>query len=154
VTLRKVRADVVINYAWHIDNLWQVSTPGNMPLERWDIEAETAGAPDEDTPRLMFQAMLEDRFRVKAHYEQRELDQWDLVVSKRGKSKAPNPETTMTLSGRPVPPAPGLRIPSAGYRRRPSRTRRTLTGSTNTTSCWTRALLISLQSRTANWALN
>ncbi|HEY4086467.1 MAG TPA: TIGR03435 family protein [Bryobacteraceae bacterium] len=104
VLLRNVRLQIVINYAWHIDNLWQVSFPGNMPLEWWDIEAESAGTPDDDTLRLMFQSMLEDRFKVKTHYEQREIDQWELVVSKPGKLKTADPDTPMTLSGRPVHP--------------------------------------------------
>jgi uncharacterized protein (TIGR03435 family) len=104
VLLRNVRLSIVINYAWHIDNLWQVSFPGNMPLEWWDIEAESAGTTDDDTLRLMFQSMLEDRFKVKTHYEQREIDQYELVVSKPGKLKAADPDTPMTLSGRTVHP--------------------------------------------------
>jgi len=104
VTMRWVSADILIDYAWHIDNLWQVSFPGNMPDERWDLEAKSVGTPDEDTLRLMFQSLLEDRFKVKVHYEEREIDRWELVISKPGKLKAANPETTMTLSGRPVDP--------------------------------------------------
>ncbi len=104
VTLRKVRPEIIIDYAWHIDNLWQVSFPDNMPLDWLDIEAEAPGNPDEDNLRLMFQSMLEDRFKVKTHYEQRQIDQWDLVVSKPGKLKAADPESTMTVSGRPVRP--------------------------------------------------
>ncbi|HVW11572.1 MAG TPA: TIGR03435 family protein [Bryobacteraceae bacterium] len=103
VRLRKVRPEIIIDYAWHIDSLWQVSFPDNMPLDWLDVEAEAPGNPDEDTLRLMFQSMLEDRFKVKAHYEQREIEQWDLVVSKPGKLRPTNPESTMTLSGRPVP---------------------------------------------------
>lgn len=102
VTLRKVRPEIVIDYAWQIDSAWQVSFPDNMPLDWLDIEAEAPGNPDEDTLRLMFQSMLEDRFKVKTHYEQREIDQWDLVVSKPDKLKASNPESTFTVLGRPL----------------------------------------------------
>jgi uncharacterized protein (TIGR03435 family) len=105
VRLRNIRPDVIINYAWHIDSLWQVVIPEDMPLEWWDIEAETAGAPpDEDTLRLMFQSMLEDRFKVKVHYEQREIDQWELVVSKPDKLKTVVPERTTAVSDRPMRP--------------------------------------------------
>jgi uncharacterized protein (TIGR03435 family) len=115
VILRKVRVGTVINYAWHIDSLWQVSLPGNIPSEWWDIEAKSAGTPDEDTLRLMLQAMLEDRFKVKTHYEQREVDQWDLVISKPGKLKVANSGTEMTVSGLPVRPgAVGIRLESDG----------------------------------------
>ena len=48
--------------------------------------------------------MLEDRFKVKTHYAQREIDQWELLVSKPGKLKIADPEKTMTVSGRQVRP--------------------------------------------------
>jgi len=32
VTLRKVRLDVVINYAWHIDNLYEISFTASMRI--------------------------------------------------------------------------------------------------------------------------
>ncbi len=102
--LHRVPLDVVINYAWHIDNLFQVTFPANMPSGWYDIETVSEGTPDEDQLRLMFQSLLEDRLKVKTHYEQREIDQWDLVVSKPGKLKPAHPESTITVSGRPMPP--------------------------------------------------
>jgi uncharacterized protein (TIGR03435 family) len=107
VILRKVRPDAVIDYAWHIDNLYQVAFPANMPLDWWDIEAKTDGIPDEAGLRLMFQSLLEDRFKVKTHFETREIAQYDLVVSKPGKLKNPDPDFLPKIDGIPMPLRPG-----------------------------------------------
>lgn len=107
--LHRVPLDVVVNYAWHIDNLYQVSFPSTMPSEKYDIETVSDGTPDEDQLRLMFQSLLEDRFKLKTHYEQREVDQWDLLVSKPGKlkpadPKSADPKSAGTVPGRSMPP--------------------------------------------------
>lgn len=96
--------DVVINYAWHIDNLYQVSFPPDMASEKYDIETVSDGTPDENQLRLMFQSLLEDRFKMKSHFEQRAVDQWDLIVSKPGKLKPADSKSPVTVSGRSMPP--------------------------------------------------
>lgn len=104
VTLRKVRLDVVIDYAFHIDNLYQVSFPANMPLEWYDIEAKSAGVPDEDRLRQMFQTLLAERCNLKTHFETREIARYDLVVSKPGKLKVADPEATAMVEKVPMRP--------------------------------------------------
>jgi len=104
VILRKVRLDVMINYAWNIDHLYQVAFPNNMPSEWWDVEAKSDTIPDDDRLRLMFRTLLEDRFKVKAHFEMRDLQQYDLVVSKPGKLNPADPESPMKVSGRSLRP--------------------------------------------------
>lgn len=104
VTLRMVRPDVVIDYAWHIVSLYQVSFPSNMPLDWYDIEARTDGVPTDDQLRLMFQTLLEDRFKLKVHWETREIPQYDLVVSKAGKLKPADPQSVISAEGIRVRP--------------------------------------------------
>jgi len=107
VILRNARLDVMIDYAWHIDDLFRVSIPDNMPLEWYDIEAKTDGIPDEDQVRLMFRTMLEDRCKMKSHFEMREIPQYTLVVSKAGKLRSPDPEFAPKIDGRPMPARSG-----------------------------------------------
>ena len=102
VTLRKVRLDVVINYAWHIDNLYEVSFPANVPDEWYDIEAKTDGVPDDEQLRLMFQTLLEERCKLKTHFETREIAQYNLVVSKAGKLKVANPDSVIMVGSFPM----------------------------------------------------
>jgi uncharacterized protein (TIGR03435 family) len=102
ITLRKVRLDVAINYAWHIDNLYEVSFPASMPDALYDIEAKTDGVPDEEHLRLMFQTLLEERCKLKTHFETREIAQYILVVSKAGKLRAANPDSVMKLNNIPM----------------------------------------------------
>jgi uncharacterized protein (TIGR03435 family) len=102
--IHNVTLVLIVHYAWHIGNQFQVSFPAGMPSEKYDIETVSDGTPDEDQLRVMFQSLLEDRFKLKTHYEQREVDQWDLVVSKPGKLKPADPKSTVTASGISMPP--------------------------------------------------
>src|SRR5215831_11354670 len=61
-----------------------VGGPGWAESERYDIEAK---APDGAAPNQlpsMILSLLEDRFRLKAHKETRELPVYELVVPKNG----------------------------------------------------------------------
>jgi uncharacterized protein (TIGR03435 family) len=107
VILRNARLESLIDYAWHIDNLFQVSFPDNTPLEWYDVEAKTAGVPDEDQVRLMFRTLLEDRCKMKSHFELREIPQYNLTVSKAGKLKAPDPDFVPKVDGISMPFRPG-----------------------------------------------
>ena len=104
VTLRKVRLDVVINYAWHIDNLYEISFTASMPDTWYDIEAKSDGVPDDNRLRLMFQTLLEERCKLKTHFETREIALYNLVVSKAGKLKASDPGATVMVEKVPMRP--------------------------------------------------
>jgi uncharacterized protein (TIGR03435 family) len=73
--------------------------PDWVDTERYDIQAKPEGnarvVPGEQT-RLMVQALLEDRFRLTAHRETRDMPVYHLVLNKRG----PN------LSADQTPPDP------------------------------------------------
>jgi uncharacterized protein (TIGR03435 family) len=102
VTLRKVRLDVVINYAWNIDNLYKISFPASMPDDWYDIEAKSAGVPVDDQLRLMFQTLLEERCNLRTHFETREIAQYNLVVSRAGKLKSASPDLVMKSGSSPM----------------------------------------------------
>ena len=106
ITMHNTQLGMVIAYAWHVANPpWQVT--GNVGLPAgwncYDIEAIVSGSPSDDELRLMFQTLLEDRFKLKAHRETREMPAYDLVVAKGGtKLKRADPDGEITLDGKPV----------------------------------------------------
>jgi bla regulator protein blaR1 len=51
---------------------------------RWDIEGRASGNPTKDQMRLMLQALLADRFKLKLHFETRQLPVFALVLNKPG----------------------------------------------------------------------
>jgi len=92
-------------YAYHIVGPFQVS--GNLQLaagHNWyDVEAVAAGSPDDAELRLMFQTLLEDRFKLRSHRETRELPGFDLVAGKNGpKLKASTPDSSVDVGGAPL----------------------------------------------------
>jgi uncharacterized protein (TIGR03435 family) len=52
---------------------------------RYDIQARAAGNPTKDQYRLMIQALLADRFKLKVHYEIKQIPVLALVLDKPGK---------------------------------------------------------------------
>ncbi len=80
----------IINYAYHVSP-YQIIGNESLP-EHWnwyDIDARAAGSPSNDDIRLMFQSLLEDRFKLKVHHETREMDVYKLVVAKNGSKLRP-----------------------------------------------------------------
>jgi uncharacterized protein (TIGR03435 family) len=81
---------------------------GNIRLpDGWnwyDVEARTAGSPSDDEIRLMFQSMLEDRFKLKVHRETREMEAYKLVIAKNGPKLKPATvgDYKTTIDERPV----------------------------------------------------
>ena len=59
--------------------------PERVRNGRYDIEARAVGPATKDQMRLMMQTLLEDRFKLKAHWETRQAPVFALVEAKRGK---------------------------------------------------------------------
>jgi uncharacterized protein (TIGR03435 family) len=71
----------------------------NSYSDRYTIEARAAtGNPTKDQMRLMMQALLADRFQLKAHFETREVPVFELRLSKPGK---PGPKLISHADGPP-----------------------------------------------------
>lgn len=84
----------LIQFAYRGDQQF-IGGPDWLDRDRWDIEAkaaEGAVAPrsrafdltETDTIALMVQSLLEDRFKLKAHQETREVSLYELTVARGG----------------------------------------------------------------------
>ncbi len=96
----------VITYAYHIP-FYQVIGYDKTPIayEWYDIDATVAQDATEDQVRLMFQSLLEDRFKFKIHRETRELPEYELTIAKdKAKLKPASDDELMKLEieGRPM----------------------------------------------------
>lgn len=90
---------------------YQVSGPDWMTSARFDIQAKYPPDTPIETRNLMLQALLAERFNLKAHKESKETQTYSLVVGKNGhKLKKADPEkmTTMMLDGPGGPGGPGM----------------------------------------------
>jgi uncharacterized protein (TIGR03435 family) len=69
-------------YRIHPDQL--VGGPSWISSDRWDIVAKTDRPATREQQSKMFQQLLADRFKLKFHWETRQLPQYRLVVGKGG----------------------------------------------------------------------
>jgi uncharacterized protein (TIGR03435 family) len=87
---------------------YQVSGPEWMKVQRFDILAKIPeGATKEQVPEML-QALLEERFKLKVHRENRDFPVYGLVVGKSGsklKESPPEPDTPATDA-----PQPGVTV--------------------------------------------
>jgi len=81
---------------------FQLSGPGWLADQRFDISATLPAGTGKAQFRLMKKALLEERFGLKAHLETRESQVYDLVVARGGVKLSPSttPEPALA-SGRP-----------------------------------------------------
>jgi uncharacterized protein (TIGR03435 family) len=94
----------VILYAYNVP-FYRVVGEMRLP-DGWnwyDIEARAPGTPSDDQIRLMLQALLEDRFKLRVHRETREMAVYKLVIAKNGpKLKPAGAGFRPTVDGRPI----------------------------------------------------
>ena len=83
VSIHMTHLASVITYAYHIP-FYQVIGYDKTPIayDWYDIDAKAPGDATDDQVRLMFQSLLEDRFKLKVHRETRELPEYELTVAK------------------------------------------------------------------------
>jgi len=94
ITFHNASFSTIIAWAYHLTNAeYQlVATPTEKILwDDYDIQALAPGAPNDDDLRLMFQTLLEDRFQLKVHREEREMAAYDLVLAKGGSKLVASP---------------------------------------------------------------
>jgi uncharacterized protein (TIGR03435 family) len=68
---------------------YQISGPGWMETERYDIDAKYPAETKPEEFRLMLQKLLADRFHLVLHRETREISRYRLVVAKGGAKLSP-----------------------------------------------------------------
>ncbi|HKA00748.1 MAG TPA: M56 family metallopeptidase [Candidatus Solibacter sp.] len=78
--------------------------PDWIASERYSIEAKADGNASREQIFLMLQSLLEDRFRLNYHREERELPVWHLTVAKSG-SKLPAPREGNCIAPSSAAPA-------------------------------------------------
>jgi bla regulator protein blaR1 len=88
--------------------------PAWINSAHYDIDAKAEGNPNNSQMRLMMQALLEDRFKLKLHHETKDRAVYELTAAKSG-VKLQEPKEGSCISpdpnGPPLPPAPGQPIP-------------------------------------------
>ena len=84
----------ILNWAYSIQNSWQVAGPHWLDSDFYEVEAVLPPETSLADSRLMMRAMLADRFGLKAHTESREFAIYALLVAKGGPKleEIPQPE--------------------------------------------------------------
>ena len=82
LTLVNAGLSFCIHWAYGV-RFYQVSGPGWMTGERYDIQAKTGHPASEEQLRLMLQALLAERFALALHRETKTLPVYELVAGKR-----------------------------------------------------------------------
>ncbi len=102
-----------IFYAYNLKGAYEVEGIPDWPDEtRWfDIDARTPPDATDEQVRLMFQSLLADRFKMKAHRETRQLPAYLLTLGKGKLKLAPSSNEddtlTVTIETKRLPQAPG-----------------------------------------------
>ena len=83
ISMINVRLKSVIQCAYHVQAV-QISGPGWLDVDRYDVVAKAVGAMPEDQLRLMMQTLLADRFKLAFHRESKEMRAFVASVAKTG----------------------------------------------------------------------
>lgn len=100
IVMHDVRPATVVIYAYGLagglaTTSYQLAGRLEFPegWDAYDIDAIAPGACSDEDTRLMFRSLLEDRFKLRFHWETRRLTGYDLVVARNGpKLKSSKPE--------------------------------------------------------------
>jgi uncharacterized protein (TIGR03435 family) len=95
----------IIAQAYGIRATQLVGGPDWMRQERYTIQTAAAGSPDSARVALMLRHLLEDRFKLVAHMEKRELPAYALTVARPGRlGPKLKPRVPPCETGKPLPP--------------------------------------------------
>ena len=83
ISMINVPLKSVIQWAYHVQPV-EISGPGWLDVDRYDVVAKAAGAVPEDQLRLMMQTLLADRFKLTVHRESKEMRAFVASVAKTG----------------------------------------------------------------------
>jgi uncharacterized protein (TIGR03435 family) len=76
---------VLTTWAFDVLQSQVAGAPGWFASDGWDIAAASGRDAQSDEIRMMVQRLLEDRFRLRYHWETKEAPVYDLVVTKAGR---------------------------------------------------------------------
>ncbi len=95
----------ILRYAFQLSNYQLI---GKVPDAIYDIQATVDGSPSDDQLRLMFQALLADRFKLEVHRETREMQIYALHIDKKGtKLKPAGEDFKLIIDGQRQPASLG-----------------------------------------------
>jgi len=83
VRMRDVTIETCIKWAYRVQKS-QVSGPGLLTSERYDITAKSDAPVSDEQMRLMMRALLKERFHLAFHTEKKELHSFALIVTRGG----------------------------------------------------------------------
>ena len=105
----------LITLAYDIHTSFQVlGAPPWSKSEPYDVLAKAEGDPSRDVRLLMLQTLLEERFRLKCHWETKQLPVYALVASKQTKLHKSEGECQSATTTAPPPLKPGEMPRSCG----------------------------------------
>ena len=116
VSMHNIRVATAVIYAYRLaggamTTSYQLAGKLETPdeSEEYDIDAIAPRLPSDADLRLMFQVLLEERFKLRYRWETRELLLYDLTAAKNGpKLKVGDPNRNATANRRRAQPAPGV----------------------------------------------
>jgi uncharacterized protein (TIGR03435 family) len=82
LTMRNVSLRSCIRWAYGVQD-YQISGPGWLASQRYDIAANAPGQVSGEEMRLMMQKLLADRFKLTLHRESKELPIYAMVAGKK-----------------------------------------------------------------------
>jgi uncharacterized protein (TIGR03435 family) len=83
LTMRNVSMSSAIRWAYDVPE-FQISGPGWINTERYNIVAKSADAAPEDQLRVMLRTLLADRFKLAVHHEDKVMSYYVLGIAKSG----------------------------------------------------------------------
>jgi uncharacterized protein (TIGR03435 family) len=91
----------MIRFAYDMLMFKIVGGPDWMLSENWDLEMKTDAATTDERRRVLLQELLAERFKLKVHWDTREMQKYRLVVSKTAKLREPDPKLKQGVWYRP-----------------------------------------------------
>lgn len=92
VTMQNVSLGDCVKWAYRVEE-YQISVPGSLERENYDIRAKAAGPVRLSELRIMMQQLLAERFKLSLHRESKLLPVYALTVAKGGpRLPAANPD--------------------------------------------------------------
>ena len=103
----------LLTWAWNVKNYQILGAPAWLTQDRFEIQATTAYPSGVDEERLMVRTLLEARFGLKLHRENREFPVYALVVGRGGSKMAAATEYDQ-LHGRGINLESGVLVSRSG----------------------------------------
>jgi uncharacterized protein (TIGR03435 family) len=88
VQMRDVTIETLIKWAFGVQR-GQISGPGLLTSERYDLTAKADGPAGDEEMKLMMRALLTERFKLAFHTEKKELHSFALTIAKGGPKLKP-----------------------------------------------------------------